>query len=255
MQRKAFSWTLPPAIEARLGETSYGRQRAIFEDGQLLTVLHAPPDPDSHTRRPEVFLRKADGTWWHNGMAGGDLSLRKLLNAYRHRFQGHEDAYDRAGDAKDLFHLLDDLAPVSRAAANLHAALQAAREAVKSDKLLIAARDEAYEIARGFELLLHDAKLALDYRMARSAEVQMEKAAEFTAAQHKLNVLAAVTLPLMAIATVFGMNLTHGLEGPSRFPFWVVFAAGVVAGSGALWWVEHGSDVWKRVASWFRDWI
>jgi hypothetical protein len=175
MRRKAFSWTLPHAIEARLGESTYGRQRAIFEDEHLLIVLHSPPEPDTHRRNPEVFLRKPDGSWWHNGMAGGDAKLKKLLASYRELYERYDDAYEQAASATELFAVLDDLAPLNRAATNLSQALQSARELVQGDRLLIAMRDEAYEVSRSFELLFHDAKLALDYRIARSAEAQMAK--------------------------------------------------------------------------------
>ena len=43
MKRKEFSWQLPEKIVHRLGDTSYGRQRAIFEDDHLLIILHLPP--------------------------------------------------------------------------------------------------------------------------------------------------------------------------------------------------------------------
>jgi hypothetical protein len=237
MRRKAFSWTLPQAIEARLGESTYGRQRAILEDDHLLIVLHTPPEPDTHARHPEVFLRKPDGSWWHNGMTNGELKLQKLLASYRELLQQYEGAYERADSATDLFAILDDLASLNRAAANLGSALQAARELMKADKLLIAVRDEAYEVSRSFELLFHEAKLALDYRIARSAEAQMAKAAEMAAAQHKLNVLAAVTFPLMAIATIFGMNLVHGLENQPPAVFWTVLLVGAGVGALAVYWV------------------
>ena len=108
MRRKAFSWTLPHAIEARLGESTYGRQRAIFEDEHLLIVLHSPPEPDTHRRNPEVFLRKPDGSWWHNGMAGGDAKLKKLLASYRELYERYDDAYEQAASATELFAVLDE---------------------------------------------------------------------------------------------------------------------------------------------------
>ena len=40
------TWSLPEAIRVRLGQTTYGRQRAMFEEGHLLLVLHKPPGPD-----------------------------------------------------------------------------------------------------------------------------------------------------------------------------------------------------------------
>ena len=54
------------------------------------------------------------------------------------------------------------------------------------DSCLIAMRDEAYELARGFDLLLNDAKLQLDYRIAESAEEQWVKTQELAQAQHNI---------------------------------------------------------------------
>ena len=247
MRRKAFSWTLPAEIEARLGEATYGRQRAIAEADHVLLILHTPPEPDTHERSTETFLWKPDGSVWWNGAANGEPKLRKLLAWYRERLEHYDAAYDRAATASDLFEILDDLASVSRAAANLAAAIQAGREARRSDKLLIAMRDEAYELSRSFELLFHDAKLALDYRMARSAEQQMAKAQELATAQHKLNVLAAATFPLMAVATIFGMNLVHGLEDQPAGLFWFILACGGVIGAVAMAWMVGRTDFLKTL--------
>ena len=44
------TWNLPEAIRVRLGQSTYGRQRAIVEEGHLLLVLHKPPGPDDRGR-------------------------------------------------------------------------------------------------------------------------------------------------------------------------------------------------------------
>ena len=216
-------------------------------------MLHSPPEPDTHKRNPEVFLRKPDGSWWYNGMAGGDAKLKKLLASCRERYGRYDDAYERAASATDLFEVLDDLAPLIRAAANMSQALQSARELVKGDRLLIAMRDEAYEVSRSYELLFHDAKLALDYRIARTAEAQMAKATEMAVAQHKLNVLAAVTFPLMAIATILGMNVAHGLEDRSPGIFWAVLLLGIGVGMMAVYWVTRQSEAGARMRDRMRS--
>ncbi|MFN2427979.1 MAG: hypothetical protein ABR587_16200 [Candidatus Binatia bacterium] len=63
------------------------------------------------------------------------------------------------------------------------------------------------------------------------------KSAEMATAQHKLNVLAAVTFPIMALATVLGMNLTNGLEERSPFLFLTVLTIGVLIGRFVRRWV------------------
>lgn len=237
MVRKQFNWQLPPEIEKRLGDTTYGRQRAIFEAGHLLLILHAPPVVEQRGRETKVFLRTPDGRYFCNGAEGGDTKLRKLVDAYERLSEEYDKACEEAIDATALFRLIERLAPVSRAATNLYGALQSARELVRDDKFLIAVRDEAYEVSRSLELILAEARTAMDYRLARHAEAQAEKAEEMARSQHKLNVMAALTFPLMAVATVFGMNLFHGLEGYGPLAFWAIFAAGLVVGLATKNWV------------------
>ncbi len=237
MKRKRYSWQLPEGIEQRLGETTYGRQRAIFEGGHLLIVLHTPPEDDAPERECVLFLRTPDGKYLCNGRDGGEVRLRRLLTSYDSLFEKYDGLYDKSASSTDLFNIINAVAPMNRATTNLHNALQSARDHVKADSFLIAMRDEAYEVSRNFELLLGDAKLALDYRIARNAEAQAAKADEMTSAQHKLNVLAAVTFPLMAIATLMGMNLMHGLERQPASLFWGVVVAAIIVGLAVMSWV------------------
>jgi Mg2+ and Co2+ transporter CorA len=80
-------------------------------------------------------------------------------------------------------------------------------------------------------------KLALDYQIAENTEQQAARADEMAAAQHKLNVLAAVTFPLMAIATLLGMNLVHGFETEPPALFWSVVILGFIVGFVVKGWV------------------
>lgn len=239
MNRKPLNWKLPSEIEARLGEGTYGRQRVIAEVDHLLIILHQPPSADRLDREPALFLRKPDGSLMANGYDQGELKLRKLLRAYRERWEECDKAYDSAESAKQLLRLLENLAPLNRSSTNLAGALQAARDAAKSDKFLIGMRDESGEISRAFELLTSDAKLKLDYRIASNSEAQAEQARMMLAAQHRLNVLAAITLPLMALATVLGMNVDHGLEDRAPLVFLMVLAFGLVIGFFVKRWVAR----------------
>jgi hypothetical protein len=127
--------------------------------------------------------------------------------------------------------------PLARAAGNLKEAMQAARQMVRQDPLLIDCRDRAADLARGMELLVGDSRLALDFRLARNAEEQAQFAQAGNRAQQKLNVLAAWTFPLMTLAAVFGMNLRGGFENLPEIWFWLVFALGAVLGMMAQAWV------------------
>jgi Mg2+ and Co2+ transporter CorA len=238
MLRKSFAWQLPPGIEARLGETTYGRQRAIYEAEHLLIILHTPPDPEAHKRDAWVFLRKPDGSLMWNGQENGEEKLKRLLKAYAELYDKLDDAEEAAQSAADLLVVLEALSPLNRASTNLANTLQSARDLVKDDPFLIAMRDEAYEVSRNFDLLLSDAQLALDYRTAKSAEAQHAKALEMAGAQHKLNLIAAATFPLMAVATLFGMNLIHGFENIQGI-FWIALGIGIAVGVGTIHWVTQ----------------
>ena len=237
MKRKNYPWELPPEIEARLGETTYGPQRAIYEAGHLLIVLHSPPGIEDMERDVVVFWRKPNGEHWYNGCDGGEARLRSLLQGYRTRWEECEELFEAADSASALFAVLEILVPISRSATNLANALQTARELVKKDKFLIGMRDEAHEVARAYELLMADAKHSVDYRMARHAEAQAAQTGEMTRAQHKLNILAALTFPMMAFATLFGMNLQSGLEESSLLVFWGVLVAAFLIGFAIKSWV------------------
>lgn len=232
VQRKTFGWKLPPEIEARLGDDTYGRQRAIYEVGHLLLLLHLPPKASTIERETLVFLRKPDGSFHCNGLPEGEKKLRGLIAEYRKLWEECDKEYDAAQSARELFQLLERLAPLNRATTNMASVLQAARDHVKEDRLLLNLRDESYEVSRAFDLLVIDAKLKLDYKIASNAEQSSAKAEEMAAAQHKLNVLAALTFPVMALATVLGMNLTHGFEERTPAIFFGVltfaFALGVL---------------------------
>ena len=112
---------------------------------------------------------------------------------------------------------------------------------MQGDAFIIAKRDEAYGINRNFEILLNEAKLSLDFQIAQSSETQAAKAHEMTLSQHKLNVLAAITFPIMAVATLFGMGgeLVHGLESKTPYLFWLILVIGFVLGILTKRWVTN----------------
>jgi hypothetical protein len=231
------TWSLPPAISARLGQTTYGRQRAIVEEGHLLLVLHQPPGADDARREGVLFWRNANGDWQFSRGGPGSGSLKRHVQAYADLERKLSEAYEAAGNTTELFDLLETLAPLVRAARNMHQTLQTAREAFKSDGFLIEMRDSAYEVDRNLELLLEDTRNALQYRMAREAEEQARLSKEALQASHRLNILAALFFPLTAIASLFGMNLAHGLNPHQPVLFWLVFIAGLGLGFGIKAWV------------------
>jgi len=231
------TWSLPPAIRARVGQTTYGRQRAIAEDGHLLLVLHQPPGADDPRREGVLFWRNPSGDWQFSRGGPEPGALKRHVEAYAELEGKLTQAYEKAVDTAALFDLIETLTPLARAARNMYQALQTAREAIKDDLSLIEMRDLAYEVDRNLELLLEDVRNAIQYRMAREAEDQAQLGREALRASHRLNILAALFFPLTAIASLFGMNLAHGLNEHSPAMFWLVFAAGTGLGFAMKGWV------------------
>jgi Mg2+ and Co2+ transporter CorA len=136
-----------------------------------------------------------------------------------------------AATADDYFGILQALAPLHRACRNLHAALQNAREQVPDDKDLIVCRDQADALERTSDLLHTDAKNGLDFTVARRTEEQAQRGHEMAVAAHRLNLLAAIFLPIATLSAIFGMNLEHGLDVVgNRWAFWGVLLVGLIGG-------------------------
>jgi Mg2+ and Co2+ transporter CorA len=95
---------------------------------------------------------------------------------------------------------------------------------VPQDRELISCRNQADSIERAADLVYEDAEHGLQYAIAKQGEYQ-------AAATHRLNVMAALFLPLATIAAVFGMNLPHGFEQVDNpMPFMLVLFAGMSMG-------------------------
>lgn len=212
---------VPQAIIDRFGSKA-GRQRAMIHDGHLVLVTHLVPAHDEIERRAAIFWRKPDATWKAAGEAKGGLNaLKDVVENYRQRTVALEGELERAKRAADFYQVLQNVAPVLRAARHLHKALQEAREAIKADGDIIALRDVAGEVERTAELVQQDAKHGLDYTTAKRAEEQAEASEHISRSSHKLNMIAALFLPMSALGSIFGVNLAHGLENTaSPWLFW-----------------------------------
>jgi hypothetical protein len=203
-------------------------------DGHLLLVLHAPPGADEAGRRGRYFWRDSQGTWKAAPRAEQVSSLGDHLTTYRATIEKLEQIEEDAQTASEYFELLDQLAPLTRSARNLHDVLQQAREAMPGDRRLIVARDEAYEISRRAELLYDDTKNGMEFAMARQTEALAESSHQMSVSSHRLNMLVAFFFPIATLMTVLGANLSHGLETwDARHGPWVLgicIAAGLMLG-------------------------
>lgn len=218
------AWQVPARIRQRVGVQA-GRQRAIVEEGHLLLVVHEIPQDDAVARPAKLFWRAPDGAWRASGagQSSGLPVLRRHLEAVQQALHQLDARVDAGRTAQDFFAVLNAATPLQRATRNLHKALQEAREGV-DDREIIALRDSAGDLERAAELLVGDARNALEYTVARNAEAQAANGQRAVDAQHRLNLLAALFFPVTAIGSILGMNLHTGMENASPAVFWAVLA-------------------------------
>jgi hypothetical protein len=223
-------WKVPEVFLARLGKTA-GRQRAMFNEGHLLLILHRAPEPGAAEREARFFWREPSGAWHSSGSGRGLPELQEHLSEFTRKADALEDRIQEDQSAESFYHVLQGSAPLLRTARNLHSTLQQAREACPEAREIIAFRDQAGEIERTVDLLHGDAKNGLEFMVARQSELQARTGQELVAAGHRLNLLAAIFLPLAAIGSAFGMNLQHGLEeAGAPWMFWMILIIGLMIG-------------------------
>lgn len=200
------TWDIPAALRYRLSDRT-GRQRAIFEQGHLLLVLHQPPKRDELERRGRFLWRKPDGTWICNEGKSGPGALAQHLDEYSRAIHLYDLQEERAANATAYFDVIDGLSPLLRSTSHLHQVLQEARKLVPEDRILIHCRDQAYELERTVELLYANAKNGLDYEIAKRAEEEARSSRQMARSAHRLNILAAFFFPLATISGVLGIDL------------------------------------------------
>lgn len=225
-------WSLPAAIESRIGAT-VGRQRAMVADGHLLLLLHAVPTDDEPERRGVLVWRDPKGTWRGTERGNGPGLVTDLIEAYDDAIDEVEAKADSAETAQDWFGVIQRIGPLHRAAQHLQATLQSARTALPDVQAIINLRDRAIEVERAAELVAQGCEQSLRYALARQAEQQAAAAREMARSAHRLNALMALCLPLTAVSGMFGMNLRMGIE-PGPWAFWVVAGTALVLG-GYVW--------------------
>lgn len=211
----------------------------MVADGHLLLIVNAPPEAGSYRRTTAFFWRDAKGQWKSTISIEAVQSLHRLVDAYVQQANELEARLDKSDDATALHEVMSRSVPLVRAARNLHATLQEARQAV-DDPELINLRDLAGEAERTLELVREDAKIALEVLLARKSEEQAEQAANLARAGFRLNLLAAVFLPITALGAIFGMNLRNGFEHAGPGLFWLVTLATAACGAWLLSWTRRG---------------
>jgi len=224
------AWQVPARIRQRVGVQA-GRQRAIVEEGHLLLIVHELPKEDDSARAAKLFWRAPDGAWRASGagQSSGLPVLKRHLDSLQQALHQLDARVDSGRSAQDFFTVLNAATPLQRVVRHLHKALQEAREGV-DDREVIAMRDSAGDLERTAELLVGDARNALEYTVARNAEAQAANGQRAVDAQHRLNLLAALFFPVTAIGSILGMNLRTGMEQAPPVVFWVVLVLAFASG-------------------------
>lgn len=222
-------WQVPQVFHERLGQR-FGRARAMHHEGHLLLILYRVPTGDSTERSGLLFWRGPNGEW-KSTEGSGIAHLRNLVDSYVKIVEDLEDRVDAATVAQQFYDVLKLANPLKRAATNLHQTLQAAREAVPNDRDLIDLRDLAGDTARAAELINDEARIGLDFETASASEEQNRLSTRLARASQRLNMIAAIFLPLTAITSVFGMNVPSGLEKLHQpVFFWIILGVGLAWG-------------------------
>lgn len=225
-------WRIPTNLRRRLSGR-VGRQRAISEEQHLIIVLHRVPDR-TQPRQPGVyFWRSPENEWFHSEQGSGFAALEKLVQEYEDRVVELEEMHDGANSNEKYFEILDAIGPIVRSARSLHETLLHARDdsQPKQRGALQPLCDQSSEIEHAAELLQSDVRNSIQYTMARQAERQAGFVREQSQAAHRLNILAALFLPMATLSSLFGMNLRHGLEGLPPLLFWLIITLGIVLGA------------------------
>jgi len=229
------TWDVPEIFRQRMGD-KVGRQRCMYDSEHLLLILHEVPDADSSDRKGVMFWRRPDATWKTTARGTGLQALREVLVRYEDRIDELENKLREATVAKELILILRSGTPLVRASKHVKEVLQVARETIKKERALILLRDFAGENERAAELMYEEAKNVLEFEIAEQGELQAKLGHDLAMAGQRLNLLAALFLPVTALASIFGMNLVSGLEQiKTPLLFWGVLVGGMILGILVMW--------------------
>ena len=212
--------------------TRPGHQRCVEGRDELLLVVHEVPKPGIPERDALFFWRRHDGRWTQPG-GPGISELHDLLERYASAIDKHEEVIDEADTAAEIFAILRHSGPLARSTRNLVHALEQALAADHDDRDIRSCRDRARELERAADLLHSDARVTLEFWQAERAEEHSRASARLGRIAFRMNLLAGFFLPLMALGSLFGMNV----DIPAYMApwFWAILLFGIFTGAALLW--------------------
>jgi Mg2+ and Co2+ transporter CorA len=222
-------WNIPSQLRDRVG-TGVGRQRMMAYEGHALLLLHACPRDRERERRGVAFWRSPDGDWRCAPGKDGFKTLCAHVEEFATELEKLDARIEAAHKASDFFAILRHARPVHRSARNMYGAIALLRDAVPDDKDVLALRDRAYEIERWAETMTNDAENGMEYTVAQHTEEQATMSERILEETHRLNMIAALFLPITALGAMLGMNVTSGLESLSPIVFWGIAIGAVFVG-------------------------
>lgn len=209
-----------------------GHQRCVEGRDELLLVVHEVPQPGVPERDALYFWKRRDGRWTQSG--GPGLSeLGELLDRYAAAIDRHEELIDEADTAAEIFGILRHSGPLSRSSRNLVQALEQALAADHDDREIRTYRDRARELERAADLLHADARVTLEFWQAERSEEHSRASARLGRIAFRMNLLAGFFMPLMALSSLFGMNV--GIPSFAQTLFWGILLLGMAIGGAILW--------------------
>lgn len=224
------TWPMPAELKAKVG-ARVGRQRLLAHQGHQLMVLHQLPKAHARDRQAAVFWRNPEGAWRCFPGRDNASTLREHLEALATALEGLDDKVEQAKSATDFLGIIRVARPLQRYTRNCHAVISQLRDAVPDDAEVLAARDRAYELERLAENVCDDADNGMQHTIAQHTEEQAALSERIAKESHRLNLLAAIALPVTAMSSVLGMNLSNGLEGlPEPVSFWTIVTITVCVG-------------------------
>lgn len=235
---------LPPnfEIERTLREQLSGRpghQRCVVGDAELLLVVHEVPEAGIPERKAIFFWRQHNGKWLQPNGSGLD-ELSELLDRYAKAIDANEELLEKTESTELVFKILRHAGPLTRSSRNLVHALEEVIAQEPDDRIILTFRDRARELERAAELLQSDARETLIFWQAEASEEHAKASDRLGKILFKLNLVTGFFLPVVALGSLFGMNVN--LPDFVHELFWVIFIGGLVVGGLLLWYVARNND-------------